>query len=176
MEQVNPAVQHESTKEIQPACPASPLRQPGLHPGSDALACLPGLSRRAGELSAGARLSAQLSGQCGDLSGVSSGGGTAAAMGLVNRSKVGSIIGRAEIEAYVAFCQNPPRSWTGIKKAPRFRDKGGTRVPNSDWRPFVATVAKAAHGRGQRPQLEDYALSPKRWRGFLRLPAVSTSS
>src|SRR5260364_43270 len=47
-----PAVQHESTKEIQPACPASPLRQPGLHPGSDALACLPGLSRRAGELSA----------------------------------------------------------------------------------------------------------------------------
>src|SRR5260363_21909 len=127
MEQVNPAVQHESTKEIQPACPASPLRQPGLHPGSDALACLPGLSRRAGELSAGARLSAQLSGQCGDLSGVSSGGGTAAAMGLVNR---------------------------------------GTRVPNSDWRPFVATVAKAAHGRGQRPQLEDYALSPKALAGI----------
>src|SRR5260364_338333 len=76
---------------------------------------------------------------------------------------------RRLFEAYVAFCQNPPRSWTGIKKAPRFLDKGGTRVPNSDWRPFVATVAKAAHGRGQRPQLEDYALSPKALAGIFAI-------
>src|SRR5260363_164763 len=87
---------------------------------------------------------------------------------LIAQKSVRSL-GRAEIEAYVAFCQNPPRSWTGIKKAPRFLDKGGTRVPNSDWRPFVATVAKAAHGRGQRPQLEDYALSPKALAGIFAI-------
>src|SRR5260364_51323 len=35
---------------------------------------------------------------------------------LIAQKSVRSL-GRAEIEAYVAFCQNPPRSWTGIKKA-----------------------------------------------------------
>ncbi len=39
-------------------------------------------------------------------------------------------LGRTEIEAYLAFCQNPPRSWIGLKKVPRFLDKGSARVPN----------------------------------------------
>src|SRR5260364_236386 len=52
---------------------------------------------------------------------------------------------RAQIEAYVAFCQNPPPSWTGIKKAPRFLDKAGPRVPNSACRPLVPPLPPAAH-------------------------------
>jgi site-specific recombinase XerD len=78
-------------------------------------------------------------------------------------------LGRIEIEAYIAFCQNPPCRWIGLKKVPRFLDKGNAREPNPDWRPFVATVSKAAHGRGQRPQPEHYTLSQKALAGIFAI-------
>ncbi|MDA9909226.1 site-specific integrase [Gammaproteobacteria bacterium] len=44
---------------------------------------------------------------------------------------------REDIEAYVEFAKNPPKSWIGDKNVSRFVDKGGERVPNPEWRPYV---------------------------------------
>ena len=44
---------------------------------------------------------------------------------------------RADIEAYVDFCQQPPVNWIATKTVPRFIDKQGLRVANTEWRPFV---------------------------------------
>jgi site-specific recombinase XerD len=68
-------------------------------------------------------------------------------------------IRRADIESYLSFCQSPPLAWINTKKAPRFMDKEGIRIPNPEWRPFVATVSKAAHRKGQAPQPKNYELS-----------------
>lgn len=66
---------------------------------------------------------------------------------------------REDIIAYLAFCQSPPLGWIGTKKAPRFLLKNGERIPNPEWRPFVATVSKTAHKQGQIPDTKNYALS-----------------
>jgi len=66
---------------------------------------------------------------------------------------------RDDIEAFVRFCQKPPKGWIGVKKVSRFIRKDGQRIPNNEWRPFVATISKAAHRRGQQPSLQDFELS-----------------
>lgn len=66
---------------------------------------------------------------------------------------------RADIEEYISFCQSPPIEWIGVKKAPRFILKDGIRIANPEWRPFVATISKAAHRKGLRPDTKDYELS-----------------
>lgn len=66
---------------------------------------------------------------------------------------------RADIEAYLEFCQNPPERWIGIKKPPRFIEQEGRRMANPEWRPFVATVTKAAHRKGQKPKIKKYEFS-----------------
>lgn len=66
---------------------------------------------------------------------------------------------REDIASYLEFCQSPPLHWIGVKKAPRFIEKDGQRVPNAEWRPFVATVSKSAHRKGIAPNPKDYALS-----------------
>lgn len=66
---------------------------------------------------------------------------------------------REDIENFIQFCQRPPSSWIGIKKAPRFLSENGTRIPNKEWRPFVVTVSKSAHAKGERPHLKDFDLS-----------------
>ena len=66
---------------------------------------------------------------------------------------------RADIEAYLAFCQSPPLSWIGTKKVPRFIEVNGERTPSPAWRPFVVTISKSAHRLGNKPVAEDYALS-----------------
>jgi site-specific recombinase XerD len=68
-------------------------------------------------------------------------------------------IKREDIETFVYFCQNPPKDWIGVKKAPRFFEEDGGRFPNSEWRPFVLTVSKAAHRRGERPDAKNFELS-----------------
>jgi len=68
---------------------------------------------------------------------------------------------RTDIEAYVHFCQNPPVEWIGIQKTTRFIEKEGVRFPNHEWRPFVATVSKAAFRRGILPDRHKYLLSAK---------------
>jgi site-specific recombinase XerD len=66
---------------------------------------------------------------------------------------------RENIENYLRFCQQPPTSWIGTNKPPRFILEQGLRVPNPEWRPFVATVSKAEHRRGERPIVANFELS-----------------
>ncbi|MEI6095294.1 MAG: tyrosine-type recombinase/integrase [Gammaproteobacteria bacterium] len=68
-------------------------------------------------------------------------------------------IRREHIEEYIKFCQNPPKSWIGVKKTPRFLEKNGERCPNPEWRPFVMTISKAAHRKGKPVNIEDFDLS-----------------
>ena len=49
---------------------------------------------------------------------------------------------RADIEAYIDFCQQPPENWVGTKTVPRFIDQAGLRVANSNWRPFVVKPSR----------------------------------
>lgn len=66
---------------------------------------------------------------------------------------------RDDIESFIRFCQKPPKSWIGIKKAPRFINKDGERMPNPEWRPFVVTLTKAAHRAGEQPRANDFDIS-----------------
>jgi site-specific recombinase XerD len=68
---------------------------------------------------------------------------------------------RADIEEYLNFCQNPPVTWIGLSKPPRFSDKDDLRIPNPKWRPFVATVSKVAAKNGTAPSTKNYVLSEK---------------
>lgn len=66
---------------------------------------------------------------------------------------------RDDMENFIRFCQRPPSAWIGLKKPPRFMESNGLRIPNPDWRPFVATVSKSSFKKGQVPDEKKYALS-----------------
>ncbi len=66
---------------------------------------------------------------------------------------------REDIETFVRFCQQPKRSWIGIKKAPRFIEKEGLHIPNPEWRPYVVTISKAAFRKGKKPNVDKFKLS-----------------
>lgn len=66
---------------------------------------------------------------------------------------------REDIEKFIRFSQHPPAAWIGIKKAPRFIDTDVGRRPNPEWRPFVATVSKSAHKKGELPSKKGYVAS-----------------
>jgi site-specific recombinase XerD len=66
---------------------------------------------------------------------------------------------RADLEDFINFCQAPPKTWIGIKKAPRFLDKEGLRIPNLEWRPFVVTVSKSSHRKGIALDRDKFKLS-----------------
>lgn len=68
---------------------------------------------------------------------------------------------RQDIEDYIQFCLNPPKTWIGFKKVSRFITCNGERIPNPEWRPFVATVSKIDHKNGLKPNKQDYQLSQK---------------
>ena|SRR3990167_5605473 len=68
---------------------------------------------------------------------------------------------REDIEIYIQFCMNPPKSWIGLKRVARFIEKNGLRVPNKSWRPFVATISKSDHKKGESPDKNNYELSQK---------------
>ncbi len=68
---------------------------------------------------------------------------------------------RQDIENYIGFCLNPPRSWIGTKKVARFIERNGIRKANSKWRPFVVTVSKRDFKNGDRPDKNNYQLSQK---------------
>jgi site-specific recombinase XerD len=50
---------------------------------------------------------------------------------------------RDDIEAYIHFCQSPPKAWIGRANVPRFIEVEGERRPNPKWRPFVIHAKKA---------------------------------
>ena len=65
---------------------------------------------------------------------------------------------RDEIESYIKFCMDPPKSWISIQKFPKFVNQAGTRVPNKDWRPFVVKPVKSSI---DDPEINQYKLSQK---------------
>lgn len=68
---------------------------------------------------------------------------------------------RDDFESFVEFCQKPPKDWIGTKNVPRFVEKEGLRVAHPEWRPFVATISKIAHRKGEAPDPRKYLLSQK---------------
>ncbi len=66
---------------------------------------------------------------------------------------------RADIEAYVKFCQHPRPTWIGLFKRHRFIEIQGKRVPNPAWRPFVATVTKTENRKGIKPKISKFEFS-----------------
>ncbi len=68
---------------------------------------------------------------------------------------------RPDIEAYIAFCQSPPKAWIGTKKVARFVNCDGKRIPNPDWRLFVLTTKKFAAKDSNKPKIGNYQFSQK---------------
>lgn len=66
---------------------------------------------------------------------------------------------RADLEAFIEFCQDPPLNWIGTKHVPRFLEKDGFRIVNKIWRPFKVSVSKKAHRDGLTPNIKTYSLS-----------------
>ena len=66
---------------------------------------------------------------------------------------------RTDIELYVKFCQRPPRKWIGLCQQPRFILAQGKRIPNPQWRPFVARVTKSEYQKGIRANSAKYEFS-----------------
>ena len=66
---------------------------------------------------------------------------------------------RDDMEAFLYFCQAPPKNWIGINKPPKFIVKDGARTPNSNWKPFIVTISKADHKKGMIPNIKDFELS-----------------
>lgn len=71
------------------------------------------------------------------------------------------LLKKTDIEAFVKFCQSPPKAWIGIKKVSRYLNKSGKRIPNSNWRLFVVTLKKSESSTGKIPDKKDYAFSQK---------------
>lgn len=66
---------------------------------------------------------------------------------------------RQHIEAFIQFCQSPPKSWIGTKSVQRFVNQGGQRVVNPQWRPFVVKITKRARKLGEEADTRNYELS-----------------
>jgi len=79
-------------------------------------------------------------------------------VGLVGKKTLQNV-SRDDIEAFVKFCQNPPKNWIGLHNVKRFNDQDGLRVPNCAWRPFVVSLSKAERAKGIQPKVENYQLS-----------------
>lgn len=77
---------------------------------------------------------------------------------LIKNSSIDSLR-RDDIEQYIHFCQNPPKSWISLKKVPRFIEKNGKRIPNEEWRPFVVTISKASRKIGHSVSIDQFKLS-----------------
>ena len=67
---------------------------------------------------------------------------------------------REDLENFFRFCKQPKLSWIGIKKEPRFIEQEALRLPNPNWKPFVATVSKLAARKGVKADAKNYELSP----------------
>jgi site-specific recombinase XerD len=66
---------------------------------------------------------------------------------------------RLDIEAFIEFCQKPPKRWINLKKVSRFITREGVRIPNPEWCPFTAIISKKAFQDGERPTKAVFELS-----------------
>ena len=71
-------------------------------------------------------------------------------------------ITRNDVREYLDFVASPPLSWIATKTVDRFvTNELGERVPNSQWRPFVARLSKLAHSKGTTLKKAAYQLGNK---------------
>jgi len=70
-------------------------------------------------------------------------------------------IRREDFEAFILFCQKPPKHWIATKTVARYVTHLDLKKPHPDWRPFVATVKKIASREGTLPEIKKYSLSQK---------------
>ena len=75
---------------------------------------------------------------------------------------------REDIEKFIKFCQKPPKSWIGFKISPRFIDKEGLRIPNTEWRPFIVKQSKLAKKQGHSLSKDHFALSDHAIKGMIQ--------
>ena len=66
---------------------------------------------------------------------------------------------RLDIEAFIEFCQNPPKRWISLKIVSRFQKQEGERLSNPEWRPFVVKISKKAFQDGEKPEKVNFELS-----------------
>lgn len=66
---------------------------------------------------------------------------------------------RNDLEAFLEFCQDPPKNWIGVKHVQRFSNKNGLRIANPEWRPFIAAISKKSHREGNEANVKSYTLS-----------------
>ena len=66
---------------------------------------------------------------------------------------------REDIEAFIGFCQKPPKSWISLYKSPRYIEIEGERIPNQKWRPFTVSISKIARSKGDTPEIKNFKLS-----------------
>lgn len=78
-------------------------------------------------------------------------------------------IRREEFEAFLDFCQKPPKSWITCKVEKRFVIENGDRFPNPKWRPFVVKVSKVDAKAGKQPDKDDYELSEKAFKALFAI-------
>lgn len=65
------------------------------------------------------------------------------------------MVSRDDIEAYIEFARHPPAAWIGDKHVSRFVDSEGKRIPNPDWRPYIADGPAAENS----DRTDNYSLS-----------------
>lgn len=66
---------------------------------------------------------------------------------------------REDIEAFIDFCQKPPKSWISLAKYPRCIEQDGSRKQNPKWRPFTVAVTKMARRKGVIAEYKNFKLS-----------------
>lgn len=84
-------------------------------------------------------------------------------------NKTAKQIKRAEFEAFLAFCQNPPTSWIATTVEDRFIEKNGEKIPNKKWRPFVVKISKTETKSGDKPNKKNYELSEKAFKALFAI-------
>ena len=78
-------------------------------------------------------------------------------------------LAREDIEHYIQFCMQPPKTWIAKKHVPRYFEKQGQRKPNPQWRPFLAKINKSEHKEGKKPSAVDYQMSPSSIRALFAI-------
>ncbi|MBV8802002.1 MAG: site-specific integrase, partial [Gammaproteobacteria bacterium] len=68
---------------------------------------------------------------------------------------------RDDIEEFIEFCLKPYKKWIGLKTVARFKLHNGLKIPNSEWRPYEASLDKKKIKDGKVPTREDYQFSQK---------------
>ena len=77
---------------------------------------------------------------------------------LISEKSLGKLK-RDDIEAFITFCQKPPKTWIGKTKPPRFIVKNCIRSPNPKWRPFVVTISKIQRYKGEELDQKNFEIS-----------------